>query len=66
MGGLLGMLAFPLAFTFSIAFTQQGSRNQNVRQEASAISIAYQRAELLPDVTGAEIRQQGERIRAVR
>lgn len=57
VGGLLGMLAFLLAFTFSLAFTQHGSRSQNVRQEAGAISVAHQRAGLLPETDGTRIRQ---------
>lgn len=57
VGGLLGMLAFLLAFTFSTASSQHGSRKQNVLEEANAIAIAYQRAELLPEASGAVVRQ---------
>lgn len=57
VSGLLGMLAFLLAFTFSMAFSQHGNRSQNVREEASAVSIAYQRADLLPEVAGMEVKR---------
>ena len=57
VSGLLGMLAFLLAFTFSMASTQHGGRNQNVRDEAAAISSAYHRAALMPDAVGDDIRR---------
>lgn len=56
VGGLIGMLAFLLAFTFSTASTQHSSRKQNVLQEADAIAIAHQRSDLLPEPAGTEIR----------
>lgn len=57
VSGLLGMLAFLLAFTFSMASAQHGGRNQNVREEAAAISIAYHRAALMPDTVSADMRR---------
>jgi hypothetical protein len=57
VSGLLGMLAFLLAFTFSMAFSQHGNRSQTVRQEASAISVAYQRADLLSEAASADAKR---------
>jgi hypothetical protein len=70
VGGLLGMLAFVLAFTFSMAATQNDKRKQGVLDEANAIGTAYLRTELLPAEEGAVLRQQlseyvNERLRAV-
>ena len=47
VGGLLGMLAFVLAFTFSIASSQHSDRKQNVLDETNAVGTAYLRADLL-------------------
>lgn len=47
VGGLLGMLAFVLAFTFSIAASHHSSRKENVLDEANAIGTAYLRSDLL-------------------
>jgi hypothetical protein len=57
VGGLLGMLAFVLAFTFSIAAQLHELRKQNVLNEANAVGTAYLRSELLPDRDGAVIRE---------
>ena len=64
------MLAFVLAFTFSMAATQNDKRKQGVLDEANAIGTAYLRTELLPAEEGAVLRQQlseyvNERLRAV-
>lgn len=48
VGGLLGMLGFLLAFTFSMAAAQHATRKSNVLEEANAIGTLYLRAELLP------------------
>jgi hypothetical protein len=48
VGGLLGMLAFVLAFLFSMAADQYNVRKQNVLDEADAIGTAYLRTDLLP------------------
>lgn len=47
VSGLLGMLAFVLAFTFSMAAANHSSRKQNVLDEANAIGTAYLRSDLL-------------------
>lgn len=47
--GLLGMLAFVLAFTFSMASSQYANRKQMVLQEANAIGTAYLRADLIDE-----------------
>ena len=47
VGGMLGMLAFVLAFTFSIVSTQHEIRKQNVIDDANAIGTAYRRADLM-------------------
>jgi hypothetical protein len=48
VGGLLGMLAFVLAFTFSMAASHHDQRRKNVLQEANVIGTANLRADLLP------------------
>jgi hypothetical protein len=40
-----------------MAYTQHTSRNQNVREEGGVISVAYLRAQLLPEPASAEIRR---------
>lgn len=57
VGGLLGMLAFVLAFTFSMAAGQYGVRKQNVLAEANVIGTAYRRADLLPPERAAAARR---------
>ncbi len=47
VGGLMGMLAFVLAFTFSMASSQHDLRKRNVLEEANSIGTAYLRADLL-------------------
>ena len=47
VGGLLGMLGFVLAITFSMAAYQHDIRKQNVLEEANTIGTAYLRADLL-------------------
>lgn len=49
VGGLLGMLGFVLAITFSMASGQYDLRKQNVLNEANAIGTAYLRTDLLPE-----------------
>lgn len=71
VGGLLGMLAFVLAFTFSMAATHHGARKQDVLTEAIHIGKAYLRADLVGDVRGSRIKRLlGEyvnvRVRAAR
>ena len=57
VGGLLGMLAFVLAFTFSMAAGQHGVRKQNVLTEANVIGAAYLRADLLDPERAATARR---------
>ena len=57
VGGLLGMLAFLLAFTFSTASTHHGARKQNVLTEAIHIDTAYRRADLLGEVRGPQVKR---------
>ena len=49
VGGLLGMLAFVLAFTFSMAAEQHNLRKKHVLDEANIIGTAYLRADLAGD-----------------
>lgn len=57
LGGLMGMLAFVLAITFSIAASQHNLRKENVILEANAIGTAYMRADLLDEPIAAEVKQ---------
>lgn len=56
VGGLLGMLAFVLAFTFSMAASQHDARKQNVLDEANAVGTAYLRSDLLEMQYGMEVK----------
>jgi len=56
VGGLLSMLAFALAFMFSIASSQHDLRKQNVLEEANSIGTAYLRADLLDKQYGIKIK----------
>jgi hypothetical protein len=56
VGSLLGLLAFTLAFAFSIAANRFDARKQLVLQEANAIGTTYLRAGLLPPREGLPIR----------
>lgn len=49
VGAVIALLAFLVAFTFSMAGTQFSVRKQLVLQEANAIGTAYLRADLLPE-----------------
>jgi hypothetical protein len=57
VGGLLGMLAFVLAFTFSMASSQHDLRKKNVLDEASLIGTAYLRADLLEERYEMEVKR---------
>lgn len=57
VGGLLGMLAFVMAFTFSMASTHHVARTQDVLTEATHIGTAYLRADLLGDAQGARLKR---------
>lgn len=56
VAGLLSMLAFILAFTFSIASSQYHHRKQMVLDEANVIGTAYLRADLLDEQRQAEVK----------
>ena len=49
IGGMLGLLALLLAFSFSMAVQRYDERRQLVVQEANAIGTAYLRAQLLDE-----------------
>jgi len=55
VGSILGLLAFMLAFTFSLAATRFDARRQIVLEEANAIGTTYLRARLLPEPQRSEI-----------
>ena len=57
VGGLLGMLAFVLAFTFSLAASLHDLRKQNVLNEANVVGTAYLRSDLLKPENGEEIKK---------
>lgn len=57
VGGLLGMLGFVLAFTFSMAATQHELRKQNVIDEANSIGTAYLRTDLIDKQYGKEVKR---------
>jgi hypothetical protein len=57
VGGLLGMLGFVLAFTFSMAASQHDLRKHNVLDEANIIGTAYLRTDLVQDPAAIELRQ---------
>src|SRR5262245_37590083 len=56
IGGMLGLEAFMLAFTFGAAAAHYDARRQAVIDEANAIRTAYLRADFLPEPHRAEIR----------
>jgi hypothetical protein len=49
VASILGLLAFMLAFTFSMAATRYDARRQAVFEEANSIGTTYLRARLLPE-----------------
>jgi hypothetical protein len=56
VGALLGLLAFTLALTFSMAAGRFDTRKELVLQESNAIGTTYLRAALLPPKEGLPIR----------
>ena len=56
VGATLGLLAFMLAFTFSIAATRHDTRRGLVFEEANALHTAYLRADLFPQTHRAKSR----------
>lgn len=57
VGGLLGMLAFVLAFTFSMASTHYNARKQDVLTEAMQVRTAYLRADLLGEARAQKLKR---------
>lgn len=57
VGGLLSMLAFVLAFSFSMAASQHEQRKQNVLAEANAVGTAYLRSDLIAGEYGKEVKR---------
>lgn len=56
VGGMLGLEAFMLAFTFGAAASHFDARRQALLDEANAVRTAYLRADLLPETHREEIR----------
>jgi hypothetical protein len=56
VGATLGLLAFMLGFTFSMAASRHDTRRSLVLEEANTLQTAYLRAELLPQPQRSEIR----------
>jgi len=56
VGGILGLLAFMVAFTFGVAASHFDARRQALHDEINAIRTAYLRADLLQEPQRAEIR----------
>jgi len=57
VGAQLGLLAFLLAITFSLAITRFEERRQVLLNEANAIGTAYLRADMLPEPDRSQVRQ---------
>ena len=57
VGASLGLLAFMLAFTFSIAADRFNQRKQILLDQVNIIGTTYLRAEMLPDPPRNEIRK---------
>lgn len=55
VGAIMALLAFMLAFTFSLAATRFDERRQLVLQDANAIRTAYLRAQTLPEPERSEV-----------
>jgi hypothetical protein len=55
VGSILGLLAFMLGFTFSLAAARFDARRQAVLEEANAIGTTYLRARLLPEPQRSEV-----------
>lgn len=56
-GAVLGLVAFILAFTFSIVSNRYDARKGLVRDDANAIRTAYHRSDFLPEPDRAEAKE---------
>jgi hypothetical protein len=56
-GTVLALLAFILAFTFGIVANRYDTRRELVREQANAISTAYDRADFLPESMRGESKE---------
>jgi hypothetical protein len=56
-GAILSLVAFILAFTFSIVSNRYDARKELVREDANAIRTAYHRADFLPEPDRAEAKR---------
>lgn len=63
---VLGLLAFMLAFTFSLAASRFDARRQAVLEEANTIGTTYLRTRLLPEPQGSEVAKLLRRYTEVR
>ncbi|WP_437191083.1 hypothetical protein [Planctomicrobium sp. SH527] len=63
---VLGLLAFMLAFTFSLAASRFEARRQAVLEEANAIGTTYLRTRLLPEPQGSEVAKLLRRYTEIR
>ena len=57
VASILGLLAFILGFTFSLAASRFEARRQVVLKEANAIGTTYLRAQFLPEPEGGTVAQ---------
>src|SRR3954470_11590791 len=57
VGAQLGLLAFLLAITFSLAISRFEDRRRVMLNEANAVATAYFRADLLAEPDRAEVRR---------
>jgi len=57
VGATLGLLAFMLAFTFSMASSRYDTRRHLIRDEANAIQTAYLRADFVSEPRRTEIQR---------
>ena len=57
VGGMLGLMAFLMAFSIGIVINQQGERRAMVVEEANAIGTAWLRADFLdePDLSASRV-----------
>jgi hypothetical protein len=58
VGGMLGLLAFLLAFTFALTASRFDTRKELLLDEVNAIDTCYQRAAMTSDPQRSEIRER--------